>query len=385
MAWTTGATAPAQQLWPASEYGIHVGTGFDEISETGVGYGIEKVGHGSLVEKVENAIDQSSRKPDFLMLHCFGAWIEDSQGNQQMELNGWEVMRDGGYGLDPHPVAVETLPLWGEMLDRQEIPGVLYLGSPYNPASTEYFEARPEAWRQMADWTLRLAKESGFDYVAIDAIVRYGEGKGPDEPMRLFLLEQAERHGLQVVVEAWPHETHEPIFDGAPAWMTYRAFLSQHPLATSHRWGQASADDHTGLVVYSHLDEQLMPFDASVARQIVEADSLPVLDWDLWPKYAGDLPPVEPGQQLSGVFSNLLAGDVDFNGELGVDDLALLEALRQVSVDDAFDLLALDLFGRRLGGGAGAALAKAVIPEPVNVVLLTTAVLGCLHVCRIRR
>ena len=210
-----------------------------------------------------------------------------------MELHGWEVMRDGGYGLAPYPIAVDTPPLWGEFLAQHQMRGVLYLGSPYNPASRNYFLARPKQWREMVDWTLDLAKRSGFDLVAIDALVRHGEGYGVDEPMRLYLLEQAEERGLRVVVEAWPHKKHESIFAGKPAWLTYDAFLTQHPKVAPHRWGQAPAESHLGLVVYGHWASRKQSFDAKIAREIFDVGCLPVIDWDKWEQFADQLPAKE--------------------------------------------------------------------------------------------
>lgn len=290
--------APAQEQpsWPATEYGVFVGTGLDAKSKTGLGYGIEKKGFGPLVERVEKALDASPRQPDFLLLHCFGAWVQDSRGTRQMELNGWEVLRDGGYGLEPHPVAVETLGLWGDLLEQREMTGVLYLGSPYNPTSREYYKNDPEKWRRMVDWTLNLAKESGFQLVAFDAIVRHGKGKGPDEPMRLYLLQQAQRTGLRVVVEAWPHKMHESIFAGAPVWLTYKAFGTQHPRVTFFKWGQAPAEGHTGLVVYGYWNQKKKPFDASTARKIADAGCLPAVDWNRWTDIAGQLPAKPTGR-----------------------------------------------------------------------------------------
>lgn len=293
------ASADDAPVWPVAEYGIFVGTGYDPNSETGLGYGIETEGHGKLVALVEKVVEGAPRKPDFVFLHCLGVYID-----KQMELVGWQVARDGGHGLEPHPQIVNTLHLWGEMCDRQGMTAVLYVGGVVNPLTEKYREEEPEKFRAMVDWTLGLTIGSGFDWICADASSKYQpEGPnskfGPDHEGLAYFTQQARWRGLGVMVEAWPHRDLEPLYAGLPAVMLYNsAFLKQHPLITPHQWGQAPAESHAGVVLFDSRDVKHLT--AEEARRVIETGSVIAINWEQWPDYAGSFPPRTPGVRLGG-------------------------------------------------------------------------------------
>ena len=294
-----GSASEEPAKWPAAQYGIFVGTGYDAHTETGVGYGIETNGHANLVKNVEKKILESGRKPDFLFLHCLGVYL-----NKNMELIGWEVARDGGHGLEAHPPIVNTLHLWGEMLDRHGMTGVLYVGGVANPMTEKYRQEDPQKWRAMVDWTLGLTIGAGFDWICSDASSRYQvKGKnakfGPDHPGLAYFTQQAQARGLGVMVEAWPHKDLEPLYAGLPVVMLYRgAFLPQHPEVSVHKWGQAPAATHAGVVLFDSRDTDKLD-DKSIGR-VLSSGSVAAISWDEWSDFAPKMPARVPGIRMGG-------------------------------------------------------------------------------------
>ena len=269
--------------WPETMYGVHVGTGIDKKNETGLAWGLETNGHAGLIERVDQQIEQAGRAPDFLLLHFPGAFIE-----WRIEMIGLHVLREGGYGLSPHPVAVETLPLWNDFLLRHKIPGVLYLGSLFQPATEALWKEDQTNCELVIGETLQLAKASGFRWVACDEIVR--QDRPLHDPIRKYFLNAARSRGIGIVVEAWPHKSQESLFGSSPAWMTHSAFLTQHPAVSPHRWGQANHESRRGLVVYDAWASRKEPFSPELANRIVEAHCWPAIDFDQWGEIAGSFP-----------------------------------------------------------------------------------------------
>ncbi|MGL4514966.1 MAG: hypothetical protein ACRCT8_17925 [Lacipirellulaceae bacterium] len=253
------AHAQTPRGWPRTEYALAAGMPDGDLDPTLTGLGW-RGDHALLIDLVERAaLRNGFRKPEYLVFHCPGV-CPLIGGQRRFVFNGFELAITGtahlGGQTPPTPRIVTELRLWGDLARRHGMRAWIYLGQLTHPSVEAYRLANPPRYQAMVRWTLQLVRDAGFTGAFIDASGNPQlEGAipsqvwGPDHPAIQLVVAEARNAGVQLGVEAWPHQRMEPVFGGTPVYLTHDAFESQHPLLAPHRWGQASSAGHRSVVV----------------------------------------------------------------------------------------------------------------------------------------
>jgi hypothetical protein len=276
--------------------------GAADPTASGVGWGIAENGWKGFLELVEKTAfpTPETRRPDVVLVHAPGI-MPVYDGQRRIVMQGWSLARTGtvqhGGQIEPRLKLRDTLDLWSPLLAKLGCDGWLYLGQVTHPTTDAMWRAERYEWRHMVEDAMRLARRAGFAGVFIDATGNprhEGSGNewGPKNQALVELREIVRQSGLGLGVEAYPHARMEAWNQGAPAWLTLDAYRTQHPKATSERWGQADPDKHACAVVVDHYSGQPYALDDwSLAEELTANDCIVGVAWNQWARLAERMGP----------------------------------------------------------------------------------------------